>query len=112
MGETKKFTKGQKVAYTQVLNSGESIFEGEVLSVGKKYITIQGRLEKIKFHADTLREAVNYGLAGDLYSSIDEYNNEKLLDKRISTILRTIEGKQGITLEQASKIMDILGLED
>lgn len=98
-------------------NIEDWIYEGEIVKVGRKYITVDFSRGERKFNKeDDYRDKFEYGGANyQLYLTkediIDEQRTEKLY-RRLSREFSSYENNNGFSLGQLQKIEKILNLKE
>lgn len=109
-----KIVKGQKLWLVRPGRGGTTIKEVVVVSVGRKYITIdEDWIRGVRFHLDTLRIVSEYACYDRLYVDIQEYHDEVEHSKLTDEIRKYFSGygKSKLSLDSLRKISEIIKSE-
>ena len=97
--------KGQKVWVWD--NLFKDIKETTIKSIGRKYITVEGRCSRIKFDVNTLSEVNPFGIASFIIPDLEAYNREKYYNE-LKRKLKYFDWSQNIEEEDLDAIYKIV----
>ena len=114
-----KYTKGQKVFIKTTGNAaryrGSEIIPGEVITVGRKYVTVRFGYSSIKFNSEEeYKQESKYSAEYILYETEQEILDENEVDNLSARLRKAFSyyGKAPYTLEQLRAIAKIIELEE